>query len=192
MDEAFDTRERIMAAALDLFSRRGYETSGVQEIADAAGLTKPALYYHFGSKQGLLDAIVARFGDTLTAVFSHESEYHHNLLLNLNGLFRGVLEFANDNANFFRLLMALFQSAPETTAYTAGKELRLRLNAIIEKLFASASLDHGNMKNREKVYAETFMGLLETWARLTINGEIQMTADLEYRVIHQYMHGIFS
>jgi TetR/AcrR family transcriptional regulator len=57
-----ETRDRIIGTALDLFSRRGYEGTGIQEIVDGAGVTKPSLYYHFGSKQGLLEALAAGFG----------------------------------------------------------------------------------------------------------------------------------
>ena len=49
-----DNRELILNAALDLFYARGYDAVGVQEIVDRAGVTKPTLYYYFGSKLGLL------------------------------------------------------------------------------------------------------------------------------------------
>ena len=42
-----DNKETIMTCALDLFYARGYDGVGVQEIADAAGITKPTLYYYF-------------------------------------------------------------------------------------------------------------------------------------------------
>lgn len=54
-----DTRTRIRAAALDLFSTRGYEQTSLREIADQVGLTKASLYYHYPSKQALLLALVA-------------------------------------------------------------------------------------------------------------------------------------
>jgi TetR/AcrR family transcriptional regulator len=192
MGEAEDTAWRILASALELFARRGYESTGVQEIAGAAGITKPALYYHFGSKQGLLDAIVLRYGGALLATLREAAVYRHNLVNNLTELFRRTLDFAKNNEHFFRLMVNLFSSAPETCAYAAGKELKREFTAIIEALFTAATADHGNMRARERVYAETFTGLLEKWALLTVNHELTMTADLEYRVIHQYMHGIFS
>ena len=39
------------------FYEKGYDAIGVQEIADAAGVTKPTLYHYFGSKYGLLQAV---------------------------------------------------------------------------------------------------------------------------------------
>ncbi len=48
-----------MDAALQLFSEHGFEGSSLQQIADRLGVTKAALYYHFRSKDDLLQALVA-------------------------------------------------------------------------------------------------------------------------------------
>ena len=56
-----DNKETIMTCALDLFYARGYDGVGVQEIADAAGITKPTLYYYFGSKKGLLQQVLNNY-----------------------------------------------------------------------------------------------------------------------------------
>jgi len=47
-----DISDRLLDTALDLFSRRGYEGTGVQQIVTTAGVTKPTLYHYFGSKIG--------------------------------------------------------------------------------------------------------------------------------------------
>jgi len=53
-----DVRERLLRAAVDIFDRKGYAASSVREIVERAGLTKPVLYYHFGSKEGILVTIL--------------------------------------------------------------------------------------------------------------------------------------
>ena len=53
-----DNRAEILNAALDLFHARGYDAVGVQEIVERAGVTKPTLYYYFGSKLGLLKSLL--------------------------------------------------------------------------------------------------------------------------------------
>ena len=45
------TRARLLAAALDLFARQGYERTTVAQIAAAAGVTEMTFYRHFGSKE---------------------------------------------------------------------------------------------------------------------------------------------
>lgn len=48
--EKVNTKEQILAVALDLFSIRGYEAISISQIADAVGLQKASLYSHFASK----------------------------------------------------------------------------------------------------------------------------------------------
>jgi AcrR family transcriptional regulator len=54
-----DTRGRILDVALELFSEHGFDGTTLQQIADRLGFTKAALYYHFRSKDDLLDALHA-------------------------------------------------------------------------------------------------------------------------------------
>ncbi|NEA32058.1 helix-turn-helix transcriptional regulator [Streptomyces sp. SID13031] len=57
-------------AALELFSSRGYEKTSLREIAEQVGITKASLYYHYSSKQELLQAIVGTFFDDIKTVFA--------------------------------------------------------------------------------------------------------------------------
>jgi AcrR family transcriptional regulator len=53
-DPAPTTRERIPQVALRLFAEKGYEATSMREIAEHLGITKPALYYHFDSKEAIV------------------------------------------------------------------------------------------------------------------------------------------
>lgn len=53
-----DTRQQILVAAHDLFYREGFHACGVELLAQQAGTTKRTLYAHFGSKEGLIDAVL--------------------------------------------------------------------------------------------------------------------------------------
>lgn len=52
------TRQRILAAASQLFARDGFDATTVKQIARQCQLTDPALYYHFGSKRDILNALL--------------------------------------------------------------------------------------------------------------------------------------
>lgn len=54
-----DTKERILQEALRLFSERGYEAVGMDEIAAAVGIKTPSIYSHFKGKQDLVDRLIS-------------------------------------------------------------------------------------------------------------------------------------
>jgi AcrR family transcriptional regulator len=54
------SRERILEAAGELFSQKGYAGTGVDELAARAEIAKTAIYYHFGNKEGLVTAVLDR------------------------------------------------------------------------------------------------------------------------------------
>lgn len=58
-------RDRLLGAALELFARKGFESASVRELAEAAEVTRPTLYYHFGSKEGLYLEMVERLCATV-------------------------------------------------------------------------------------------------------------------------------
>ena len=55
-----DTRQRILDAALDLFTEQGFDGTSLRQIAEQLGVTKAALYYHFESKDDILMALHLR------------------------------------------------------------------------------------------------------------------------------------
>jgi AcrR family transcriptional regulator len=57
-DATGTTRSRLRAVALELFLDKGFAATSVREIATNAGVTIPALYYHFDNKDGLLGDLV--------------------------------------------------------------------------------------------------------------------------------------
>ena len=59
MPKPSDTKQRILDVARDLFSKQGVQRTSLQDIADRLGITKPALYYHFPSRDDLVRSIVA-------------------------------------------------------------------------------------------------------------------------------------
>lgn len=56
-------REEIIRISTDLFRRRGYHLTSLEDIADEIGFTKPAIYYYFKSKEDILFAIVEQIVD---------------------------------------------------------------------------------------------------------------------------------
>ena len=61
------SQERILSAATQLFLNQGYEKTSIDEIGVAAGLSGPAIYYHFRSKSDLLLRVVDRAQESSSA-----------------------------------------------------------------------------------------------------------------------------
>ena len=67
-----ETRQRILDAATTLFLQQGYGSTNLEQVAAKADVTKPTVYSHFGSKQGLLDAMTERHTETRLEEFKAE------------------------------------------------------------------------------------------------------------------------
>ena len=62
------TRDKIMAAAWDVFAEKGYDGARMQEIADRAGANKAMIFYYFSSKDALFEGIIKEtFGQMFQA-----------------------------------------------------------------------------------------------------------------------------
>jgi TetR/AcrR family transcriptional regulator len=98
----------IARAAARLFASQGYDATSVREIVAAAGVTKPTLYYHFGSKAGLANALLnaplSRLTADLRAVLETEPD-PGEALRKMIGL---QFEFCLDDPDRMRFIHALF------------------------------------------------------------------------------------
>ena len=63
--KALKTKEHLMLAALDTFYKKGIARTSLNEIAQAAGVTRGSLYWHFKNKEDLFDALFQRICDDI-------------------------------------------------------------------------------------------------------------------------------
>ncbi|WPP49224.1 TetR/AcrR family transcriptional regulator [Catalinimonas niigatensis] len=187
-----DKRTEIISQALPLFASYGYEGVSVQQIVQAAGVTKPTLYYYFESKRGLLDVILEQYFDELYAATQQGAVYEGDLTITLRSIARNYFEYAEANKQFYRMQLTLWFSPPHSEAYSAVSPYYEKQYQHIERVFVKAAEQHGNMKDRHQDYTTTFLGILNTYIGLILNENKQPHEDLVYRVVHQFMHGILS
>jgi len=96
------TRDRILAAAMELFSQRGFDSTTVRNIAERCGLTDPAVYYHFRSKREILDALWERNGTAPERSLDAPPEGTSDLVM---FLVDAILDAAADQDTLSRLLV---------------------------------------------------------------------------------------
>ena len=65
--EAAERKNEILDAAEELFAARGYEETSTGDILDRVGIARGTLYYHFRSKEEILDALIGRLNEAMIA-----------------------------------------------------------------------------------------------------------------------------
>jgi AcrR family transcriptional regulator len=101
-----DRRGIILDAATHLFSREGYERVTTKQLAQSSGVTEPALYRHFKSKEDIYDAVLEGIGKRLEQkeIFDslRSAEDVEDLLMRLS---RHIISFVTENDDIYRLLL---------------------------------------------------------------------------------------
>src|SRR5262245_51686136 len=94
-------REQLLAVALEVFARQGFHATSMNDVAEAAGVTKPVLYQHFASKRelylALLGEVGARLMEAITAATSQAASPRDQVTDGFAAYFRWV---ADDHAAF--------------------------------------------------------------------------------------------
>ncbi|MBQ9197515.1 MAG: TetR/AcrR family transcriptional regulator [Clostridia bacterium] len=146
---AKDTRERILAAALDMFSKKGDEGTNIRELTASLGLVKSSMYRHFTSKEdiwnALLDRLIAyyeeRFGspEHLPPVPDSPEE-----LVNLT-LRMADFTVRDENVIKSRKLLSIEQFRDERARALASKYFLTGLTEMFTPLF-SGMMDKGILR----------------------------------------------
>ncbi|MEI6394160.1 MAG: TetR/AcrR family transcriptional regulator [Verrucomicrobiota bacterium] len=108
------TRQHILQAALKSFADCGYAATSVQEIVDAAQVSKPALYYYFKDKADLFQALVDRAHDERYELMQDAAARGRTVAEKLEEMVAAVFEFSLRNRELMRLAFA--------TAFAATRE----------------------------------------------------------------------
>jgi AcrR family transcriptional regulator len=106
-------RTRLVAAAIGLFARKGYAATTVREIVEAAGVTKPVLYYYFGSKEGIflemMREAMGAFEAMVAAALATPGSTRERIHAFLDGVFTLVLE----HLDVMRVIDSIYYGPPQ-------------------------------------------------------------------------------
>ena len=120
------SRDRILESAIDLFSQRGYAATGVYDIARAAGIEKTALYWHFGSKEGLLAAVLDRIdAEFVEQIVKRVARSSGNQDDELELFVRGLMEIVSEHGHLIRLALSVSIERSQVSAETAAAMERI-------------------------------------------------------------------
>jgi len=118
------TRERLILAAAKVVGRVGYDKASSSRIAEEAGIAAGGLYYHFGTRQALLDELLPSLGEQMVAyVVDHIKHLPWGLEREVAS-FRAYLEYLADNPEFYRVFSEARVYAPAAYARNFDRTLR--------------------------------------------------------------------
>jgi AcrR family transcriptional regulator len=122
-------RTRILEAAAGLLAHSADADASTRAICEAAGVTAPTLYHHFGDKEGLLAAVVdfgwARFLETKREV---AVVVHEHVADDIRAGWDNHIEFARENPNFYKLMWSPTVAANTSAYRDAYRMLHERLD----------------------------------------------------------------
>ncbi len=106
-------RERLLTAALGLFTVKGYAATTVREIVAAAGVSKPALYYYFGSKEGIYLALMNNTYDIFKDLTSHLTAYRGNTREQVVHFCTGIFDGFMVHIDVVRIIYSIYFGPPQ-------------------------------------------------------------------------------
>jgi len=154
-------KDRLLEAAIGLFARKGYHATSVREIVEAAGVTKPVLYYWFRSKEGVFHALmelaVAAHREVIAEVRAHGGGAAERILL----LGEKVLTLVQANTEVVRVFDAVYygprEGAPKVDFDPLYGEFNRFLHALVVEGVASREFRDGDIEAMHTALLGAFM-----------------------------------
>jgi AcrR family transcriptional regulator len=170
------TRARLVAAARELFGRRGYSNVGTEEIVRAAGVTRGALYHQFADKRDLFAAVTEAVDADLLAEANAAASGIEDPVEGLRTGLRGWVE-ATARPEAHRIVLV---DAPAVLGWETWREIGARygLGSLMEAL--QAAIDAGVLAAQPvRPLAHILMGALDEAVLYIARAEDQDAARAE-------------
>lgn len=174
-----ERRQQLIGVALDLFSHRSPDDVSIDEIAAAAGISRPLVYHYFPGKLSLYEAALQRAADDLADRFVEPMEGPLGArLLRVMGRF---LDFVDGHGPGFSALM---RGGPAVGSSTT--------NALIDSVRQAAYIQilmHLGITNppaRLELVVRSWISLAESTALIWLDGRRIPRAELELQLVHDF------
>ncbi|MCN9239901.1 TetR/AcrR family transcriptional regulator [Streptomyces sp. RY43-2] len=183
-----ERRQQLICVALELFSRRSPDEVSIDEIASAAGISRPLLYHYFPGKLSLYEAALKRASEDLAARFVEPQEGPLGArLLRVMGRF---FDFVDGHGPGFAALM---RSGPAVSAgNTRSRDALSRTHALIDSVRQAAYaqiLAHLRVQEppvRLELVIRSWISLVESTALIWLDGRRVPRDELERQLVHDF------
>ena len=144
-------RDRLLTGALELFTRKGYAATTVREIVTAAGVTKPALYYHFGKKEGIYLELMSNASAKFVALLDASLHEQGSVTERLLHLCDQVFSLFIDNIDVARLMYAIYYGPPQGAPFfdfeSSQFKFRQRIRCLIKDGIRRGEFQKGRIED---------------------------------------------
>lgn len=126
-----DTRERTLEVALRLFATQGYANTSLREIADELGVTKAALYFHFKTKEDILNGILLGHRDAINKMIE-DAAPHVGTPAGREELLRRLSDYQATRSMY--LVRLIRENFTEITNLPLGAEMKEAQHRLLDAL----------------------------------------------------------
>jgi AcrR family transcriptional regulator len=194
-----NNRQKIIECALELFADKGYDGVGINAILEMAELSKPTLYYYFGSKAGLFKSILhvyyEQLDETLLKVcryYPNPNSYEDDVKPVLINIAQTYINFAQNNPTFYRMMMALHFVPQTSKAAEISEKFHMVQYELIEEVFQQFAVVHNNLRGKSRLSALSFVSAINAQIAFWLRGYCVLDDNTVRQLVKQFMHGIFS
>jgi TetR/AcrR family transcriptional regulator len=184
-----ETPARILQHALTLFSENGYAGTSVREICDAAGITKPTLYYFFGSKEGLyraaVDGALEKFRNDMPDLLAKGGTVQEKLERVAWNHFKNVREQKDLMRFIFSLVHGRPSHAPATDFVGFYMDICRLLGQMLDDAVRCGELLPGDTQLRVLVFVGS---LSEALGGYVLSGSPDLTPTLAHDLVDTILH----
>jgi AcrR family transcriptional regulator len=187
-----EVKERIRSAALTLFGRKGYAAAGVRDICRAAETTAPMVYYYYGSKHGLYQAILAESIQAQRVQMDRAVRQEGDPLRRLETILKAWLGVGEEpvvrqlRLFFIRELLGLGSDFYRRTVENSDRALRHALKAVLQD-----GIDQGVFRPAKVEMAVlAITGIVNTFSRRAALGVPVSLEDGIEQVMDTFVQGL--
>ncbi len=174
-----ERRQQLIGVALELFSQRSPDDVSIDEIASAAGISRPLVYHYFPGKLSLYEAALKRASEDLAARFvePHEGPLGTRLLR----VMRRFFDFVDEHGPGFSALM---RGGPAVGSSTTNALIDSVRQAARDQILAHLGVQEPPA--RLELVVRSWISLAESTALIWLDGRRIPRAELEKQLVHDF------
>jgi len=174
-----ERRQQLIGVALELFSQRSPDDVSIDEIAAAAGISRPLVYHYFPGKLSLYEAALRRAAEDLAGRFKEPQE--GPLGARLLRAMRRFFDFVDDHGPGFSALM---RGGPAVGSSATNALIDSVRQAAYEQILSH--LDVQDPPARLELVVRSWISLAESTALIWLDGRRIPRAELEAQLVHDF------